>query len=352
MRLMSDLKSEMATAMKAVHAASHICAAVQQNLVTADSMSKKDRSPVTVADFASQAVVCSMLQQAFPDDPVVGEENAKALRSDEQAVLRQSVVHHASSVLAQTLERPPTEDQVLDLIDHGNGEASTNRYWTVDPIDGTKGFLRGQQYCIALALIENGQVTLGVMGCPNLPVQFGSPNATGILMSAARGQGTGVHVISDMPSEYANETESAPSPNAMSVKVSDVAQALNARFCGSVESAHSDQGAATQIASLLGITADPIQMDSQCKYAAIARGDASIYLRLPTTPGRREWIWDHAAGVICVQEAGGTVTDILGKSLDFSKGKRLEDNRGVVASNGRFHQQIIDAVSQVSTLTD
>ena len=149
MRLMSDLKSETATAMKAVHAASHICAAVQQNLVTADSMSKKDRSPVAVADFASQAVVCSMLQQAFPDDPVVGEENAKALRSDEQAVLRQSVVHHASSVLAQTFERPPTEDQVLDLIDHGNGEASTDRYWTVDPIDGTKGFLRGQQYCIA-----------------------------------------------------------------------------------------------------------------------------------------------------------------------------------------------------------
>ena len=342
---MPDLQREMATALKAVHAASHICATVQHNLITADSMKKKDQSPVTVADFASQAVVCSMLRLAFPDDPVVGEESSDALRNDEQKILRQSVVHHASSALAQILEGPPTEEQVLDLIDHGNGEASSQRYWTLDPIDGTKGFLRGQQYCVALALIEKGRISLGVMGCPNLPVRFGSEGGKGILMSAAVGQGTGVHTLGDLTSEIGDQ-------NRTDVKVSNIAQAVDARFCGSVESEHSDKGAASQIASILGITADPIQMDSQCKYGAIARGDASIYLRLPTTPGRREWIWDHAAGVICVQEAGGTVTDILGKALDFSKGKRLEDNRGVVASNGRFHEQIIDAVSQVSTLAD
>lgn len=61
----------------------------------------------------------------------------------------------------------------------------------------------------------------------------------------------------------------------------------------------------------------------------MSRGDAEIYLRLPR-PGKRyeEKIWDHAAGVVVVEEAGGRVTDVYGKPLDFSQGRTLKENTG------------------------
>jgi 3'(2'), 5'-bisphosphate nucleotidase len=49
------------------------------------------------------------------------------------------------------------------------------RFWALDPIDGTKGFLRGDQYAIALALVENREVKLGVLACPNLHVDIRQP---------------------------------------------------------------------------------------------------------------------------------------------------------------------------------
>ena len=98
---------------------------------------------------------------------------------------------------------------------------------------------------------------------------------------------------------------------------------------------------------MLNITAPPYRIDSQCKYAAVARGDAAIYLRLPTKPGYVEKIWDHAAGVCVIEEAGGKVTDVHGKDLDFSRGRRLENNTGVVVSNGQFHEDVVRAVQRV-----
>jgi 3'(2'), 5'-bisphosphate nucleotidase len=88
-------------------------------------------------------------------------------------------------------------------------------------------------------------------------------------------------------------------------------------------------------------------MDSQCKYATVARGDASIYLRMPTRADYREKIWDHAAGKIIVECAGGRVTDIAGKPLDFRHGRTLQQNQGVVATNGSIHDSVIDAIRGV-----
>jgi 3'(2'), 5'-bisphosphate nucleotidase len=62
--------------------------------------------------------------------------------------------------------------------------------WTLDPIDGTKGFLRGGQFAVCLALIVGGNVQLGVMGCPNLPVNPNVPDGEkGCLFIAEKGQG-------------------------------------------------------------------------------------------------------------------------------------------------------------------
>jgi len=325
-------ENELNVAVQSVRDAAKVCRKVQAALVTAETLEKKDKSPVTVADFASQAVVCKALADAFGSDRVVGEEGAKDLIGESATPLRDAVVAHTAEVVGDSA----TEQAVLNWIDRGGydpaKEVAAKRYWTLDPIDGTKGFLRGEQYAIALALIEDGKVVLGALGCPNLEYTDGS---LGCLFIAVRGQGTRLLPI--------DGDSMAGTP----VSVDQVMKASEARFCESVESGHSNQGDSATIATILGITADPYRIDSQCKYAAVSRGDASIYLRLPTSAEYREKIWDHGAGSIVVEEAGGVVTDVTGTPLDFSLGRMLENSRGIIATNGRFHDEVVAAVQSV-----
>ena len=58
-------------------------------------------------------------------------------------------------------------------------------------------------------------------------------------------------------------------------------------------------------------------------------------------------MWDHAAGALIVQEAGGKVTDLTGRPLDFSPGRTLINNSGIIASNGKIHEQVVEAVQAV-----
>ncbi|MHC5543784.1 inositol monophosphatase family protein, partial [Singulisphaera rosea] len=62
----------------------------------------------------------------------------------------------------------------------------------------------------------------------------------------------------------------------------------------------------------------------------------------------REKIWDHAAGLLVVEEAGGVVTDIDGKPLEFTHGRELVANRGVLVTNGRLHHKVLDALDASS----
>ena len=71
-----------------------------------------------------------------------------------------------------------SERDVFDSLALCSHDVPGGRYWALDPIDGTKGFLRGDQYAIALALIDDGDVVLGVLGCPNLANSDGSTGAT------------------------------------------------------------------------------------------------------------------------------------------------------------------------------
>ncbi|RME28819.1 MAG: 3'(2'),5'-bisphosphate nucleotidase [Deltaproteobacteria bacterium] len=326
----APLAAERAIAQQAVLAASRVCQEVQQRLVAGSTLQKGDKSPVTVADFAAQAIVSHMLAGEFPDLPMVGEEDAAALREPANADLAAQVVSSVQAVLPDL-----AADEVFAAIDRGTWAGGpTGRHWTLDPIDGTKGFLRLDQYAVALALIEDGEVVLGVLGCPNLPVDAADPDgARGCIFTAVRGQGATSRSLDD-----ATETP---------VTVSTLSDVTRARFCESVEKAHSNQSHSARVAELLGITAPPFRIDSQCKYAAVARGDAEVYLRLPTRPGYVEKIWDHAAGVAVVTEAGGTVTDVRGEPLDFSLGRTLEANKGVIVTNGRFHDEVVSAVRTV-----
>jgi len=321
-------EKELRVAIEAVERASRLCRTVQQRLVADSTLQKGDKSPVTVADFGAQAIVSHLLADHFPAIPLVGEEDADALRQAENEALRQSVFD-----CVQAVQPELTDDTILDAIDRGTYQGgATGQHWTLDPIDGTKGFLRLDQYAVALALIEEGQVVLGVLGCPNMPVDASDDaRGQGCIFSAAKGQGAWQHALDD-----ANDRHR--------IEVDDGASLTGAKLCESVETAHTSHSHSARISQRLGITAEPFRIDSQCKYAAVARGDASIYLRLPTKPGYVEKIWDHGAGWCVVVEAGGRVTDVAGQPLDFGQGRRLENNLGVIVTNGRFHDEVLAAV--------
>lgn len=198
-----------------------------------------------------------------------------------------------------------------------------------------------------------------------------SASPVGCVLVAVKGQGCFMRSASK---EAAEETK---------VSASSVTDSAQANFTESVEASHSSHDVSQRIAQKLGthflrlcvfpsyrmvivlttfvvracvlacaagVTAAPVRMDSQCKYGIVARGDASIYLRLTRyTPAPSpllgahqqthrvssssyvENIWDHAAGVVIVKEAGGEVTDLEGKPLDWSHGKKLSHNKVPIA---------------------
>ncbi len=325
-------EQDLSIALNAVRRACRLCADVQQRLITDDTRAKKDRSPVTIADYGAQAVVHTTLEEHGLTDPITSEEDASALRSEEGAGMRATVVQEVQRILPDL-----TEPAILDAIDRGGHPGGPDgRFWTLDPIDGTKGFIRGEQYAVALALIEDGLVQLGVLGCPNLPPQGTALAETpegGTILYAVRGQGSHQMELGRDRSEP--------------VQISNLTLSDEIRFCESVESAHSSHSDTDRLIQILGASSRPVRIDSQCKYAVVARGEADGYLRLPTSPTYREKIWDHAAGAIIVEEAGGRVTDVRGLPLNFSRGIRLEDNQGIVATNGFIHDPIIDALEQI-----
>ncbi len=314
---------EKEVAIAAATAAAKLCEQVRADIPQA--IEKKDKSPVTVADFGAQAIICQALAAAFPDDPVVGEEDAKELRKPEMAETLAQVTHYV-----QAWSPDATPEDVTRWIDHGNGQVSS-RYWTLDPIDGTKGFLRQDQYAVALALVENGEVKVGVLACPAMPLDGGQ---TGALYVAVRGEGATMVPLSG----------GEPQPLQV-VTADDVA---NFRFVESVEAAHGDQSKQNAIAQAVGITTESFRVDSQAKYGIVASGKAALYLRLPSPkyPDYRENIWDHAAGAIVVEEAGGRVSDMYGQPLNFADGSKMMNNRGVVVSNGTIHERVIAALAE------
>lgn len=318
---MPGFQEELDVALETVRRAASVCASIQSE-ISPDTLAKQDKSPVTIADYSSQAIICADLQSSFPADPVIGEEDAAELRQPEQAPFLAKVLHHLGIAGIKS-----TSAQVCDWIDRGGTSDFRSRFWTLDPIDGTKGFLRKEQYAVSLALIENGEIVLGVLGCPNLPCDG---HSVGTLFWAVQGSGAWMQPLD----------ESQP---ARRIQVRENLDRASLRFCESVESGHSKQDTSATIAAKLGITAEPIRMDSQAKYGVVARGDAHVYLRLPTRADYREKIWDHAGGVIVVTEAGGTVTDVNGRPLDFTQGRELTRNQGVIATTGGIHQEVVAA---------
>jgi 3'(2'), 5'-bisphosphate nucleotidase len=317
-------------ALEATHKAARLMREIQHETVV-PSLTKGDKSPVTIADFASQALIGCMLKQAFPEIPLVAEETSAALRNPEGADLLDQVTNYVQRMVPET-----TPELVWDWIDHGGAEPG-EQFWVLDPIDGTKGYLRGDQYAVALAFVQNGVTQIGALGCPNLSnATTPDPDGPGCLILGARGQGTWVTEMEGDSGEWRQ------------LHVSDRSEGSQARLMRSFESGHTNVSQIDLLADALGVQVEPVRMDSQAKYAVLAAGGGEVIVRLlsPKLPDYREKIWDQAAGSLILEEAGGRITDLDGKPLEF-KSRVLENNRGVLASNGHLHEALLKALAAV-----
>ena len=305
-----------------VKEASKLALAVQQEMVTPTTVEKADKSPVTVCDLAIQALISRRLAEQFPNDALVGEESNDVFAGEDGQKLLGQVTG-----FVQRFEPSETPASVAAWIERGRDDGDENRYWVLDPVDGTKGFLRRQQYAIALGLTIDKQPVLGALGCPcwqEGTVYFAS-------------QGEGAYSIP------LRGTDLTP------IHVSDVSDASLARILRSVEKGHTNVGQIDYIVEKLNIKTEPVSIDSQVKYGVLASGGAEILLRLisPKAPSYKEKIWDQCAGVVVLQEAGGKVSDLDGLPLDFTHGRTLAENRGVCATNGKIHSAVLDAIAAV-----
>ena len=362
------LQAELNAALAAVHRASFMSRSLQKGFL---SVSKDDMSPVTIADFAVQALVVDVLSRAFPGDKFIAEEDSEALRSD--PAIRGAVL----SALQAATSSAWTEERLYSTVDRGSFSGSAPRVWVLDPVDGTKGFMRGQHYCIALALLINGKPQLSVMGCPNVnlnrvlepevtlarggkvsdidecfgvadaaPAAGNSPGellrvhslSAGSVFYAAQGRGAWARSLS-MPLEAGHE-----------VTVSGVRESASAALCEATEAGYGDREVTQGVFKRLGLTRDFLRLDGQCKYCVVGSGAAEGNLRLPS-PGYREKIWDAAPGAHFITEAGGRVTDLEGRELDFGEGRVLAARvEGIVSSNTLLHAELLAAVAEARAL--
>ncbi len=335
---MPDYAKLLSAATQAVADACLVCRAVQQDMDRVRAIVKDDNSPVTVADYASQAVVGHTLRELTGSCVMVGEETSTYLRNPEHGAQLAATLAAAQEVWGDA-----DEASLLEAIDLGAADPSHTGFWTVDPIDGTKGFLRGHQYAVCLAYIERGEPVIGVLGCPNLPQDFSEPfdipDERGCIYTCIKGQG-----VSELPGD---------DPTATPVRIQRLPHNEGSAIsvCSSIEESHTSSQRVAQVLELAAQKGlkigEPARLDSQCKYAVVARGQADAYIRLPTKKGYVERIWDHAAGALMCSEAGCAVTDSLGNPLDFSLGRGLEKNLGILAAPARAHGILLGAIKEL-----
>ncbi|XP_010468220.1 PREDICTED: putative PAP-specific phosphatase, mitochondrial, partial [Camelina sativa] len=217
-----------------------------------------------------------------------------------------------------------SDADVLEAIDRGGKDAyafcnKPATYWALDPIDGTRGFLKGDEalYVVGLALVVDNEIVLGVMGCPNWPGDL-SDQSTGTLMISHIGCGTWTKGLQNISGKVSGDWTRC---------FVDSCDLVNkARYCiqesQTWESIPLSGFFAANIASYDLQHEDIILVPTCCgslgKYMVVASGRASLFL-LRTKTQRTIKSWDHAVGMICVHEAGGKVTDWEGDEINLEE---------------------------------
>ncbi|TVU38439.1 hypothetical protein EJB05_11810, partial [Eragrostis curvula] len=380
---------ELAAAADVVERACRLCVDVKKSLFSdrRNILEKNDETPVTIADFGVQALISLVLsnvvfyyvvigreelQRLFPSIPLVAEEDSASLRrSEADDDCNYALVESIFSAVEHKVSKgdsPLTHDDVLRAIDRGGKnsvsfDSNHATYWVLDPIDGTKGFLKGDDalYVVGLALVVDEQLAVGVMGCPNWTED---PTDNENDVNATAFSGRGVLVVSHVGCGTWSRRLSAEIDQF--TRAHDIWTRCYVDTCSEVHMARyclSDGQTWDMIplSLLFSTTTDehdprddnkvlilPVFWGSLSKYLAVAAGRASVFvMRTKATVIRKSW--DHAVGVICVQEAGGQTSDWSGKPLDFAADETSRRNiypsGGFLASNGILHDKLIEMIS-------
>ncbi|GMI91506.1 hypothetical protein like AT4G05090 [Hibiscus trionum] len=364
---------ELAAAVEVVESACRLCVDVQRSLFSNEGqiVEKKDLTPVTVADFGVQALVSLELSKLFPSIPLVAEEDSGFLQSNNLVDPVVSAVSDKRSIDEESLSR----DDVLEAIDRGGRNAFATgtkpaTYWILDPIDGTRGFVKGSPalYVVGLSLVVEGDIVLGVMGCPNWVVDPSYKSTTdaqgyknsspgyGIIMIAHVGCGTWTKRLKSML-DFSTKISS----DWTRCFVDGCCLVSDARFC--IPESQTWESLPLSVLYKARIDDDNIGDNeirllsafcgSLCKYIMVASGRASVFfLRARSEKVIR--VWDHAVGMICVHEAGGKVTDWKGSELDLAadqiERRSIYPAGGILVTNGKIHNQILEMISSISTV--
>jgi 3'(2'), 5'-bisphosphate nucleotidase len=219
--------------------------------------SKSDRSPVTEADRAAELIILAALAKAAPGVPVIAEEEVAA-------------------------GRIPAHDDL---------------YFLVDPLDGTKEFIRGgDDYTVNIGLIEGGVPRLGVVYAPATGRLHGGIVGAGAWLDEGRG------------------------------RTPIVTRARGEQVMAVASRSHLNQATIDYLEAAVG-SCDYVAVGSSLKFCIVAEGKADIYPRASPTSE-----WDTAAGHAVLLAAGGLVDGPDGASLSY--GKRAFLNRAFVATSG------------------
>ena len=318
---MTDLQPIISAARQAAT----LCRDVQQRyFVTHREMvaEKAGAEPVTIADYGAQAILCRAVSLAFPQDAIIAEEGAEQF----SALISETDQAEIAALIGVVLGEPVTVAQVIGWLDYGQSRQA-ERTWVIDPIDGTKGFIQMRHYAVAIGLLIDQQVRGGVMATPGYL-------GKGAIFFTRDGRAW----VETLSGEGIRQIHASQRTDPASLIALE-----------SFEKSHASQELMAEVRQLAGYgTATISRIDSQEKYAQVAAGDADMYLRLPRiTSTRPHSSWDHAAGVGLVQAAGGIVSDVDGSPLDFSHGKTLAANKGMIVANPKIHARLVEAAMAV-----
>lgn len=342
-------------------------------------VSKDDLSPVTIADFAIQALLTCTIHHAFPNDKFVGEESADALRANPALLARvwaalqtlQAQTEAELGVEADTavVRFPETPDQMCAMIDWcGTGHPGRGgRIWVFDPIDGTENFVKGLVYAINVALLTDGRQTLSVVGCPNMSADVAYPagdaslDATGegCIALAVRGHGTWVRKLRGPPNAGCAPGSGGCGAAAAAADVGlrkliqhiDAPSGMRATSNLRSTSARNSSGLGAvhgEVARRLGVEWPGSNLlPWVIRWVLLAFGVGNATWWVYKERSRLAKIWDHAGAMLLFEEVGGKVTDVDGQDIDLTANRKMTANYGIVAAPENLHDQVLATVQQV-----
>ncbi|KAH8898372.1 3',5'-bisphosphate nucleotidase [Thozetella sp. PMI_491] len=347
----SPCKKELLVCFDVLQAAATLS---RQVLLAADKgvQEKSDLSPVTIADFAIQALLTATIHGAFPDDKFVGEESADDLRAN-PVLLEQvwGLVQRAGQDAGPRshLRAPASADEMCDMIDWcGAGNPlsdGASRVWVFDPIDGTKTFVRGELYAVNVCLIQDGKQQVATVACPLLSMDAQYPvldhsvdlDGTGSILFAVRGHGTYVRPLPGSANQV-QPRRVEPLPPTPSVAALRLVTCFDKSDSGVVE-VHEG------IAEALGIEFPGCDLLGWVpRWAVLALGLATMTVWVYKKKERRAKIWDHAGAMLLFEETGGKITDVNGRDMNITAGRLMADNYGFVAAPADVHQEVLAVV--------